>query len=185
MQEPKRELNIAQAHFGSEVRRRAPWILLAVAAGIVMIFIGQAYEEAFSAKVELVLFIPVIVYMSGAIGTETVALFVRELALGRLKLSRILLKEILVGLSLGAIAGAALGLFAYLWFRDIELAVVVGSTLVINGLMAVVIGMMMPVIFSLLRRDPAVGTDELTTALTDNLSLLVYFAVAATMLFRL
>jgi hypothetical protein len=43
------------------------------------------FEAVFSRKIELVFFVPVIVYMSDSIGTETMALFMRELALRKVK----------------------------------------------------------------------------------------------------
>lgn len=79
-QRPDPKLNIAKAHFGYELRRRTPWILLSVVAGIAMLWISKSYEELLSKKIQLVFFIPVIVYISDSIGTETLALFVRELA---------------------------------------------------------------------------------------------------------
>jgi magnesium transporter len=177
------ELNVARAHFGYEVRRRLPWILLSVVAGVVMIWIGQAYEAELSQKIELVFFVPVIVYMSDSIGTETLALFVRELALGRINIRQILLKEILVGLFLGFASGIPMGLFSYLWFKDVTLSATVATAMVVNGVVAVLVGMLIPIIFSKLGRDPALGTDEITTALSDNLSIFIYLVVATVILF--
>jgi magnesium transporter len=156
-----------------------------VVAGIVMVLIGDSYQNVLSERIELVFFIPMILYMSDSIGTETLALFVRELALRRLSIKRILLKEVLVGLFLGVASGLPMGLFCYLWFREFSLAATVAIAMVINGMVAVLIGMLLPVIFSKLGRDPALGTDEITTALSDDISMLIYLAVATALLFGL
>lgn len=177
------DLDVTRAHFGYEIKRRVPWILLSVAAGIVMIWIGQIYEGMLSQKIHLVFFIPVIVYMSDSIGTETLALFVRELALKRFSLKHIFLKEIFVGLFLGFASGIPMGLFSYLWFGDFALSATVASAMIINGIIAVLVGMLIPVAFSKFGKDPALGTDEVTTALSDNLSILVYLVVATFILF--
>lgn len=182
-QQPKRELNVATAHFGYEVRRRSPWILLSVAAGIVMIWVGQTYEEELSERIELVFFVPMIVYMSDSIGTETLALFVRELARGRVRARRIFFKELLVGLCLGLASGLPMGIFSYFWFQDFGLSVTVATAMIVNGVIAVLVGMLIPIAFHKLGRDPAVGTDEITTAVSDNLSMLVYLIVATMILF--
>lgn len=171
-------LNVARAHFGYEIKRRTPWLLLSVAAGILMIWIGQAYEEMLSKKIRLAFFIPVIVYMSDSIGTETLALFVRELSLRRLNLKHLFLKEMLVGLFLGLTSGIPMGLFSYIWFKDFALSTTVATAMTVNGVIAVLVGMLFPVIFAKFGKDPALGTDELTTALSDNLSMLVYLIVA-------
>jgi magnesium transporter len=178
-----RELDVARAHFGSEVRRRLPWMLLAVGAGFVMIWIGQAYEGALARRIELAFFVPVIVYMSDSIGTETLTLFVRQLSQNPVNVRRILGKEMMVGLFLGLVSGIPMGLFGYLWFKDLTLGLTVGAAMTVNGLIAVLVGMLIPIAFAKLGRDPALGTDEITTALSDNLSMLVYLTVATAILF--
>lgn len=149
-----------------------------------MVWLGSTYEDVLSRKIELVFFIPMIVYMSDSIGTETLALFVRELALRRLNLKRIILKEILVGLFLGFASGFPMGVFSYFWLRDVSLSATVAIAMMVNGIIAVLIGMLLPIIFAKLKRDPALGTDEITTALSDNLSMLIYLVVATLILFR-
>jgi Mg/Co/Ni transporter MgtE len=53
----------------------------------------------------------------------------------------------------------------------------------VNGLVAVLTGMLAPIVFAKLKRDPALGTDEITTALSDNVSMLIYLIVATLFLF--
>jgi Mg/Co/Ni transporter MgtE len=43
--------------------------------------------------------------------------------------------------------------------------------------------MMTPLLFAKLGKDPALGTDEITTAISDNLSMLAYLVVATLLLF--
>lgn len=184
-QKPTHNLDITRAHFGYEIKRRAPWIFLSVVAGIIMIWIGQMYEEILSQRIQLVFFIPVIVYISDSIGSETLALFVRELALKRSNLKHIFLKEIFVGLFLGLASGIPMGIFSYLWFQDLFLSVTVAIAMIINGMIAVLIGVFSPIIFAKFGKDPALGTEEIATALSDNLSMLVYLVVATVILFGL
>lgn len=180
---PAKQLNVGKAHFGTEVRRRSPWILLAVAAGIAMIWIGKAYEGQLSGRIELVFFVPMIVYMSDAIGTETLALVVRSLATDHMHVKRIFLKELLVGLSLGATGGVPMGLIAYASFGEWQLGVTVAVAMIANGAVAVLLGMLIPVSFAKMGRDPAIGTEEIGTALSDIVSILIYLAVATFILF--
>ena len=182
-QPPGKELNVGRAHFGTEVKRRGPWLLVSVVAGIVMVFVGQAYEQQFAGRIELVFFVPMIVYMSDVIGTETMALMVRGLAEGQLSVRRIFLKEIAVGLCLGITSGVPMGLFSYYWFEEPDLAVTVALAMIANGAVAVLVGMLVPVAFAKLGRDPALGTDEIATAVSDNLSILIYLAEAMLILF--
>jgi magnesium transporter len=177
------QLNVGRAHFGTEISRRAPWILLAVAAGILMVWIGRAFEEQLTDRIELVFFVPMIVYMSDSIGTETLALVVRSLAIDHMHVRRIFLKELLVGLCLGATGGIPMGLIAFAWFGEWQLALTVAAAMIANGAVAVLLGILIPVGFSKLGRDPAIGTEEIGTALSDIVSILIYLAVATLFLF--
>jgi magnesium transporter len=180
---PEKALNVSRAHLRTEVRRRSPWILLAVVAGILMVLIGQGFEEQLAARIELVFFVPMIVYMSDAIGTETLTLVVRALATNHLRVRRIFLKELLVGLSLGATGGIPMGLVAYGWFGEWQLGLTVAIAMIANGAVAVILGVLIPVCFAKIGRDPAIGTEEIGTALSDIVSILIYLAVAALILF--
>lgn len=177
------ELNVGRAHFGYEVKRRSPWILLSVVAGIMMIWIGHAYEAEMARRIELVFFVPMIVYMSDIIGTETMALVVRGLATDRKHMKHIFSKEMAVGLCLGLASGVPMGLFSLYWFEELDLAITVALAMTANGVVAVLVGMLVPVAFAKLGRDPAIGTDEIATAISDNLSMLIYLAVATLILF--
>jgi magnesium transporter len=183
IQQHQKVLNVGRAHFSTEVKRRTPWILLSVVAGIAMVLVGETYEKQLSDRIELVFFVPMIVYMSDIIGTETLALVVRGLATDRMEVRRMFGKELAVGLTLGLASGVPMGLFSLYWFRDFLLAWTVAFAMVINGAVAVLVGAIVPALFSRLGRDPAIGTDEISTALSDNLSILIYLGVATTMLF--
>jgi magnesium transporter len=177
------QLNVGRAHFGTEIRRRSPWILLAVVAGVIMVWIGQAFEEQLAGRIELVFFVPMIVYMSDAIGVETLALVVRALATDHMHVKRIFLKELLVGLTLGATGGIPMGLIAYAWFGEWQLALTIAAAMIVNGAVAVLLGLLIPIGFSKFGRDPAIGTEEIGTALSDIVSILIYLAVATLFLF--
>jgi magnesium transporter len=183
MPAPEKELDVSKASLAGELKRRLPWMLFSVIAGIGMIWIARAYEAELSERIQLVFFVPVIVYMSDNIGTETLALFVRELSKGDVPIGRILLKESVVGLALGVASGVPMGLLGYALFGDAALSVTVAAAMSVNGVLAVLIGMLAPVTFAKLGRDPALGTDEIATALSDNLSMLVYLLVASAILF--
>jgi magnesium transporter len=125
-----------------------------------------------------------IVYLSDSIGTETLALFVRELAQReKLTLHRLFLREVVVGLTLGVVTGLPVALLGYVWLRDFRLGMTLLIVMTANGLVAVLTGMLIPMAFAKLRKDPALGTDEITTAISDNVSLLIYLVVATLILF--
>jgi len=175
-------LDVSNTTARNEIGRRVPWIVLALAAGALMVLIGRQFEELLARRLELALFIPMIVYMSDTIGTETLTLFVRALALKQVVLHQLFLREAGVGLALGVASGVPMGLLSYAWLHDLRLAAAIMAAMVVNGLVAVLMGMMIPIAFAKVGKDPALGTDEITTALSDSLSLLIYFLVATLIL---
>ena len=58
-----------------------------------------------------------------------------------------------------------------------------GTAVTVNGLVAVLTGMLAPLAFAKLGKDPAIGSGEITTALSDNVSMLTYLIVATLVLF--
>lgn len=76
-----------------------------------------------------------------------------------------------------------MGLFGYWWFGDVRLGMTIFAAMTVNGVVAVLTGMLAPLAFAKLGKDPALGTDEITTALSDNVSMLVYLVVATVVLF--
>lgn len=179
----KTSLEISRATAWAEIRRRVPWNLFAVAAGLVMVKVGHYFEEALAKKIEVVFFIPMIVYMSDCIGTETLALFVRELAMRKVSLRRLFWRETCVGVALGLATGLPMALVSYLWLQDARLSAALAVAMTLNGLVAVLTGMIAPVLFRKLHRDPAIGTDEITTAFSDNISMFIYLVIATLVLF--
>ena len=98
---------------GHLVEHRLPWLVLGLLGGIITSLIVSNYEKILSADVRLAFFIPIIVYMSDAIGTQTETIYVRQLKKSGGSLSKYLLKETALGLSLGGIFGIATAAFAY------------------------------------------------------------------------
>ena len=164
------------------VSRRLPWLLvgLVLSAGAAMVM--ASYESALNANLTIAFFIPSLVYLTDAIGTQTEAIAVRGLAVRQSPLSRLLLNE----LATGAMIGLALGLLAFVavwvWFGDPKLAGGVGLSLLVAGALASTIGLLLPWSFARIGIDPAFGSGPLATIIQDVLTILLYFMVMTTLL---
>ncbi|MHC4932627.1 MAG: magnesium transporter, partial [Planctomycetota bacterium] len=106
---------------GFAVRSRASWLVPAFLGGLlVAILLGNA-ENVLRENLMIAMFLPVILAMAGNVGTQTSALTVRGLALGRIEPTRILAvvtRQVVTGLSLGLIFGVVLLLFVLIWEHD-------------------------------------------------------------------
>jgi magnesium transporter len=163
-------------------RDRLPWLLVGLAGSMLAAFLMSRFEHVLEQKLAVSFFVPAIVYLADAIGTQTEAVVVRGLSLSRQPLRRLLFFEIgtgmLMGGALGLLAVAAIGAT----FGDLRLAISVGTAVLAAGTAATSIGLLLP--WSLQRAgvDPAFGSGPLATIIQDVLSLLIYFAIATALI---
>lgn len=164
------------------VKLRLPWLLVGLLGGMVATLIVRFFEGALERKLALAFFIPVIVYMSDAVGTQTETLFIRALVIEKISLKKYLLKETVIGFFLGAVLSVLSYIYAVLVFNDASVAAIVGISMIISLTFAVLIATFVPLILRSFGKDPAVGAGPFTTIVQDILSLLVYFLVAVLIL---
>ncbi|MBI4206885.1 MAG: magnesium transporter [Betaproteobacteria bacterium] len=156
-------------------RDRLPWLLVGLAGSVLATMVVAYFEQALQSRVTVAFFIPGIVYLADAIGTQTEAIAVRGISLSRLSVARLISGEIITGLIIGSTL-AALSFFPiWWWFEDIDLATAVSVALFVAGTVATTIGVLFPWILSRLGRDPAFGSGPLGTIVQDVLSLVIYF----------
>jgi magnesium transporter len=141
-------------------------------AGIV-----AGYEEELDQKVLLAFFIPAVVYMADAVGTQTEAVLIRGLSVG-IDVRRVVVRELASGLAVGVLIGAAFLPFALLAFADTDVSVAVSLALVASCSTATVVAMALPIFFHRMGWDPAFGSGPLATVVQDLLSIVVYLAIA-------
>lgn len=161
------------------VWHRLPWLMLGMIGGVGTTVLVSGFQSVLERDVRLAFFIPVIVYLSDAVGIQTETIYIRNLK-GRVsKFSKYFVKETLFGFSLGVIFGIALGGFAYMWLRDVAVSITVGVAVLINVTVAPVLAVLIPTILKREHADPALGASPVATVLQDLISILVYFGVAS------
>ncbi|MEN9341825.1 MAG: hypothetical protein RIQ54_81 [Candidatus Parcubacteria bacterium] len=161
------------------IEHRAPWLLFGLIGGLFTTLIVSQYEEILSSDVRLAFFIPIIVYLSDAVGTQTETIYVRELSEKKIHFATYIAKESIIGLVLGVISGGALGLFASVWLGSALIGITLGLTMLINLTLAPVLAICIPSILYKEHADPALGSGPVATILQDLISLLVYFFIAS------
>lgn len=164
-------------------RDRLPWLVIGlIGSAIATHVVGQFHQEL-EQRVAIAFFIPGLVYMADAIGTQTEAIAVRGLSLSHANLRHLLGGEVRTGLLIGLVL--ALLTFPAVWliFRDYRLALAVAGALFCAGCVATAVGLLLPWLLGQLGSDPAYGSGPLATIIQDVLSLLIYFAIADVLLF--
>lgn len=140
-----------------------------------------SFESVLHRRVEIAFFIPGLVYLADAIGTQTEAIAVRGLSLSHAPLSRLLWSEVRTGLMIGLTLAAAVLPVTWLGFHDARLAFSVALAVFCAGGIATAVGLLLPWILSRLRQDPAFGSGPVATVIQDVLSLLIYLTVVSTL----
>jgi magnesium transporter len=172
-----------QARHASEepLRRRLwhrlPWLVLGLVGSALAAWVVGGFEEQLAADVRLAFFVPGVVYMADAVGTQTEALVIRGLSVG-VPIRRIFVKEALTGLAVGLVLGVVTYVAVAVALGSAQLALAVALALLAACSVASVVAMALPWAIARAGRDPAFGSGPLATVVQDLLSLVLYFALA-------
>jgi magnesium transporter len=157
---------------------RLPWLLVGLAGSIVATLVMARFEHVLERRLAVAFFVPGIVYLADAIGTQTEAIAVRGLSLSQVPIRRLLLGELWTGALIGlCLAGLAFPL-VLLVFHDARLAAAVALAILMAGAVATSVGLLFPWFLAHHGRDPALGSGPIATILQDVLSVLTYLLVA-------
>ena len=122
---------------------------------------------------------PIVAGIGGNSGNQTITMIVRSLALGQLQNARILFtKEISVALLNGLIWGGILGFVAYWIYDNPELGLVMTAAMMLNLVLAAMMGVFIPLALDKLGRDPALGSSVMITAVTDSGGFFIFLGLA-------
>lgn len=177
-------VDIVKARAFDLVRLRIPWLILGLIGGMLATIIVDSFEQALEREIALAFFIPVIVYMSDAVGTQTETIFIRSLSLEAFDIRKYVLRESLVGLSIAFILSALIFIFTVIYLKSIEVAAIVSLAMLASIFAAVFIAILIPWMLSILQKDPAFGSGPFATIVQDILSIIIYFTIATLILFR-
>jgi magnesium transporter len=163
---------------GMRFGHRVPWLLLGLAGAVVAAGIVGAYEQDLEREVLLAFFMPGIVYMADAVGTQTEAIVIRGLSVG-VPIRHIVRRELLTGVLVGLALAAAFVPIGLVGWQQADVIVAVALSLLAACSIATLVAMVLPWLLNRLGRDPAFGSGPLATVVQDLLSLLIYLWIAS------
>ena len=162
-------------------KSRIVWLLILMLSAAITGGIITEYEEAFAAVPILVSFIPMIMGTGGNCGSQSSTLIIRGLATDEIKLKdvfKVLWKEIRVAILVGIALAIVDTVRIMIQYQNIQLAIVLGITLIATVVVSKIIGCTLPLLAKRLKLDPAIMAAPLITTVVDVCSILVYFQVA-------
>jgi magnesium transporter len=162
-------------------RNRWGWLLINIATAFASTRIIGFFEDIIVQLVALASLMPIVAAMGGNTGNQTSMLIIRSLALGQINsdnVRRLIKKELTLALINGTFIGILIGMLSWLLYHDVALSVVIGSAILINLLVAVVVGLSIPLGRYKYGKDPAVGASIMLTAITDSMGFFIFLGLA-------
>jgi magnesium transporter len=159
-------------------RRRVPWLLVGLGGALAAADLVGWFEAQLEEQIMLAFFIPAIVYLADAVGTQTETIVVRGLSIG-VAIRRMLGRELRAGFLIGlALAMVAAPLVWWRWGAG-DIALAVGLSVFAACSTATIAAIALPWLLDAFDFDPAFGSGPLATVIQDLLSIVIYFAVAS------
>jgi magnesium transporter len=173
------------AGWKTAVRSRLPWLSINLgtaflAGGVVFLF-----QHTIQHTLALAVWMPVIAGMGGNAGTQALAVTIRRLALGLIPIdvfTRVVGKEMLVGIINGLVIGLLVGATAALLGQGVRLGLVVFLAMTGNLMVAGFAGAFIPILLERLGIDPAVASSIFVTTFTDVCGFLLLLGLAGLLL---
>ena len=164
------------------IKSRFSWLLVnlltAIAASTVIIFFQASIEKV----VALAVLMPIVASMGGNAGTQTMTVAVRALATKELTPTnaiKIVIKETFVGGINGIIFALIVGIISAYWFNDNLLGIIIASAMIINLVIAGLVGTLIPISLNKINIDPALASGVILTTITDVFGFLSFLGLAS------
>ena len=165
------------------VQNRWMWLAVNLVTAFIASRVISLFQGSIAQLVVLAALMPIVAGIGGNSGNQTLTMIVRALALGQLRVEnarKLLFKELGVSLLNGVIWGGLIGLLVYFMERDhsLALAAVMTTAMILNLLLAAIMGVLIPVLMHKLGRDPAIGSSVMITAITDSGGFFIFLGLA-------
>ncbi|MUV37236.1 Magnesium transporter MgtE [Lentibacillus sp. JNUCC-1] len=169
-------------------KKRTPWIITLMFFGLITAGVIGRFEDTLEQIVLLAVFIPMIMDSAGNVGTQSLAVSVRGLALGTVehgKFWRMIRREFSTGFLIGLLCMIIVLGIIPLIYGEWLIAFIVGVSILCTLSISAVIGSVVPLVINKLKFDPAIASGPFITTLNDITGLLIYFTIATSLLDRL
>ncbi|MGB2845126.1 MAG: magnesium transporter, partial [Candidatus Aminicenantaceae bacterium] len=170
------------------IKKRLPFLLFSLITASLAPLVIHYFEDTIKSFVTLAVFMPLVAALGGIAGNQTIAIIVREIAIGQASwvgAKKALIKEILVGFGNGVILGAILSGVSYLLIKNPYLGLILGLSIIANLFIAAFLGTLIPLFLKLIRLDPALGSVNLLTMCTDTVGFLTFLGLGTLFLSKL
>ena len=162
------------------VKRRSVWLGINLLTAFLASGVIGMFEATLEQVVALAILMPVVASMGGIAGTQALTIVIRGMALGRVgsaNIRALVSREVLIGTANGLFWSLVVGFAAFLWFGDFTLGYVIALAIIVNLIVAAVVGTLLPGYLKSLQIDPALAGGVVLTTVTDVVGFFCFLGI--------
>jgi len=165
-----------------KTKRRFNWLLLNLFTALLATWVISLFGASIQQMVALAFLMPIVASMGGNAGMQTLAVTIRALATKELtsgNFGKIVTKEFIIGLLNGIIFALITGIIVQFWFKEFNLSILIGVSMILNMIVAGLFGILIPVSLKKFNIDPAIASSVFVTTITDVIGFLSFLGLGA------
>tara|TARA_B100001564_G_scaffold142203_1_gene119312 strand:+ start:2229 stop:3608 length:1380 start_codon:yes stop_codon:yes gene_type:complete len=165
-----------------KTKRRFNWLLLNLFTALLATWVISNFGASIEQMVALAFLMPIVASMGGNAGMQTLAVTIRAIAKKELSSSnfnRVVGKEFIIGILNGIIFAIITAFIVQLWFKELNLSLLIGVSMVLNMIVAGLFGILVPVSLKKINVDPALASSVFVTTITDVIGFLSFLGLGS------
>ena len=165
-----------------KTKRRFNWLLLNLFTAFLATWVISIFGATIEQMVALAFLMPIVASMGGNAGMQTLAVTIRAIATHQLSTTNIrktVSKEFAIGILNGIIFAIISSVIVFLWFKDLNLSIIIAVSMILNMIVAGLFGILVPVTLKKFKVDPAISSSVFVTTITDVIGFLSFLGVGA------
>ncbi len=165
-----------------KTKRRFNWLLLNLFTALLATWVISNFGASIEQMVALAFLMPIVASMGGNAGMQTLAVTIRAIAKKELSTSnfnRVVGKEFIIGVLNGVIFAIITAIIVQFWFKDINLSLLIGVSMILNMIVAGLFGILVPVSLKKINVDPALASSVFVTTITDVIGFLSFLGLGS------
>ena len=165
-----------------KTKRRFTWLLLNLITALIATWVISIFGATIEQMVALAFLMPIVASMGGNAGMQTLAVTIRAIAskeISSSNINNIITKEFIIGVFNGIIFAFITGAIVHLWFKDMNLTILISAAMILNMIVAGLFGILVPITLKKFNIDPAIASSVFVTTITDVIGFLSFLGLGA------
>ena len=165
-----------------KTKRRFNWLLVNLATALLASWVISIFGAEIEKVVALAFLMPIVASMGGNAGMQTLAVTIRAIATKELSssnINKIVGKEFFIGVLNGIIFAIITAVIVQLWFKQVDLSIIIAASMVLNMIVAGLFGILIPVTLKKMKIDPALASSVFVTTVTDVIGFLSFLGIGS------